>query len=196
MKPLLLILLTLSPLLSAREPLPPAALAELDRIIEALPPTKHSPDTAVLIIAKAAKVFRTDGKPPQYVTHRDISISGKPLRCVAYDGVTVGTGCTRTAEEQRFLELNDLVLTFQPKAGAQSKVVEISPAGQPVSAAERAVYRSRIRYIAMLLEADISNMERFWMKYDITEGIQDTKSRVDTMIRKQRDALFLMQQPR
>ena len=143
-----------------------AAESDLARLSQKVPEIRFNQAAAAIAVAKATGKFSTDRKEPEYIRNGERNMSGKLNKAAAYDGATVGVGQQRTAEEQRFLEINQLVASIPPPR--QSKqIVAIDSRARAVSLVDRLFFRNRIRYVAKALGEDISASEQVWATEDL-----------------------------
>jgi hypothetical protein len=180
--------------IAAAPQMPAAAQAEMDKLAALIPQVRNNPAEAAIIAAKGTGQFTTDGKEPQFIRSKEMNMSGKIQKAVAMDGVIVGSRGTRTAEDQRFLEMNNLVKTYVLKAITTPRNAGSAPSLRTSADNDRKVYRNRVRYVAKALNADISNLELFWSKEDVMSDIENTKADVAALqaelarLRRQGDA--------
>jgi hypothetical protein len=162
--------------LPLRAQAPAAIAAEMDRLAAQSPRIVSDPAGRAILAAKASGRFKTDKQAPTSVRDRHTGIGGDLKSAVAHDGVQIPN--VRSAEDQRFLEMNDLVPRFSAKAVRTRSVLEKTPYEEAIEAEKVRVYRNRYRYVARILELDISAIEQKWHAEDAAVEIRKVKAEV------------------
>ena len=144
-------------------PTPPQIAAGIVRLTKANPRLAQDPAALAIFAAMASGQFSTDKVDAQNVFDRSMGLNGRLKGGVAYDGVVV-TEFGRTAEMQRFLELHDLV----PARPSRQKIKEMAGPKEMIR-----IGRNRIRFVAAILNQDITEMEKVWATQDLGSAVAD-----------------------
>lgn len=168
--------------LSAVPPTPQQIAIEIDRLAKAQPQLAKDPAALAIFAAKASGIYSTDRVVAQNIFNRHIGMSGEIKGGIAYDGVAIGVVGGRTAEMQRFLEMHDLVPAGPGDDGKHAGTNEMIRIG-----------RNRIRFVAAILQQDISKMEQIWATQDVASAVAENTQALRALSAQQSDLAFQIQ---
>lgn len=160
---LLIAVWALTSTLSAAPPTLQQIAAEIDRLVKANPQLAKDPAALAIFAAKASGNFSTDRADAQNVFDRGIGMNGRTKSGFAYDGIAVSE-FGRTAEMQRFLETHDLV----PARPNRQQIKALAGTKEMIR-----IGRNRIRFVAAILQQDISKMEQIWATQDLASAVAE-----------------------
>jgi hypothetical protein len=172
-------LLTLS--IVAAPPTPQQIAAEIERLTKANQQLAKDPAALAIFAAKASGIYSTDRTDPETLAKNG---RGKDINGHLKTGTTLEETLVspfgRTAEMQRFLEMHDLAATIPVRApGGTKELIRIS--------------RNRIRFVAAILNKDISKMEEAWRQEDLTSALNDMSAALRAIATQQERLGFEIQ---
>lgn len=140
-------------------PTPQQIAGEIERLKKTNPQLANDPAALAIFAAKASGNYSTDKRDPQHVVKRSLDINGHLKTGTTLEEILVNPS-GRTSEMQRFLEMHDLAAT-KPIRGPDGTKELIR------------IARNRIRFVAAILNQDISKMEEAWKQEDLTSALND-----------------------
>lgn len=145
--------------LVAAPPTPQQIATEIERLTKANPQLAKDPAALSIFAAVASGNYSTDKNDPKNIGRRGYDINGRLKTGITLEGISLSP-YGRTAEMQRFLEMRDLAAT---------KPI-IDPDGMKEMIR---IARNRIRFVAGILNKNISKMEESWKQEDLTSALND-----------------------